>query len=133
MVYAAQLREIGNTFMRSRLGYHPGRGNGRQSPRNRGGPFIAVHMRRRDYVQVRPGMVPSLEGVANQINRLKLELGLEKVFVATDATIEGMYFWNKKALFRRGGRVEGWHSTPFARIRSLEFTSALSVSVELLW
>ena len=133
MVYAAQLREIGNTFMRSRLGYHPGRGKGRQSPRNGGGPFIAVHMRRRDYVQVRPGMVPSLEGVANQINRLKLELGLEKVFVATDATIEGMYFWNRQALFRRGGRVEGWHSTPFARIRSLEFTSALSVSVELLW
>jgi len=108
MVYAVQLREIGNTFMRSRLGYHLGRGNGCQSSWNREGPFIAVHMRRRDYVQVRPGMVPSLEGVANQINRLKLELGLEKVFVATDATIEGMCFWNRKALFRRrGGGVKG--------------------------
>ena len=103
MVYAAQLRKIGNTFMRSRLGYDPGRGNGRQSPRNGGGPFIAVHMRRRDYIQVRPGMVPSLEGAANQINRLKLELGLDKVFVATDATIEGICFWNKMASFRKGG------------------------------
>ena len=92
MVYAAQLRRIGNTFMRSRLGYDPGRGNGRQSPKNGGGPFIAVHMRRRDYIQVRPGMVPSLEGAANQINRLKMELGLEKVFVATDATKEGTVY-----------------------------------------
>ena len=58
-------------------------------------------MRRRDYVQVRPGMVPSLEGVANQINRLKLELGLEKVFVATDATIEGMEErrWGRREAF----------------------------------
>jgi len=90
MVYAEQLREIGNTFMRRELGYDPGNGNGRQRPRNGGGPFLAVHMRRRDYIHARPGMIPSLEGAANQIKRLKSELGLERVFLATDASKEGM-------------------------------------------
>ena len=89
MVYAAQLREIGNTFMRNELGYDPGSGNGRQRPRNGGGPFLAVHMRRRDYLHARPGMIPSLEGAAHQINKLKSELGLDQVFLATDASKEG--------------------------------------------
>ena len=40
-----------------------------------------------------PGVVPSLAGAANQINVLKKELKLEKVFLASDAPKHGMSFY----------------------------------------
>ncbi|CAF4115797.1 unnamed protein product [Adineta steineri] len=50
-----------------------------------GGPYLGIHLRRRDYVQARPGHIPSLEHAAKQLcyhlNRLNLSL----VFIATDA------------------------------------------------
>ena len=41
-------------------------------------------------LSMHPGEVPSLAGAANQINILKKELKLEKVFLATDAPEDGM-------------------------------------------
>ena len=55
MVYAHELRETGNQFMRSQLNYDPGNGNGREVPRKGGGDFLSIHVRRRDYIRARPG------------------------------------------------------------------------------
>ena len=54
MVYAKHLREAGTAFMKSVLGYDPGNGTGRERPREGGGAFLAVHLRREDYKQARP-------------------------------------------------------------------------------
>ena len=55
MVYAKHLREAGNHFMKTQLNYDPGNGNGRQAPRNGGGDFMSVHLRRRDYTYAHAG------------------------------------------------------------------------------
>ena len=46
---------------------------------------------RRDYIHAHPDVVPSLVGLANQINHLKSEVGLEKVFLASDAPEKGTH------------------------------------------
>ncbi|KAG8197124.1 hypothetical protein JTE90_011287 [Oedothorax gibbosus] len=50
-----------------------------------GGPYVAVHLRRRDFVQARPKDVPSIEFAAQQILKHMKRLNLETLFVATDA------------------------------------------------
>ena len=40
----------------------------------RGGPYICVHLRRKDYVVARKGQIPSLKGAAEQIKRKMDEL-----------------------------------------------------------
>ena len=40
----------------------------------RGGPYMCVHLRRKDYVQARKGQIPSLQGAAEQIKRKMDEL-----------------------------------------------------------
>ncbi|XP_075748524.1 O-fucosyltransferase 2 isoform X3 [Rhipicephalus microplus] len=50
-----------------------------------GGPYLAVHLRRQDYVKSRPKDVPDLKWAAEQIKVLLEKQGLKKVFVATDA------------------------------------------------
>ena len=52
-------------------------------------PVYVTSSPRLDYLYAHPGAVPSLEGAANQINRLKTELGLEQVFLSSDAPVEG--------------------------------------------
>ena len=59
MVYAQRLREKGNQFMRTQLNYDPGLGNGRVSPKDGGGGYLSVHLRRGDYIYARPGEDPS--------------------------------------------------------------------------
>ena len=56
MVYAKHLREAGSQFMKTQLNYYPGNGNGRQTPRNGGGEFMSVHLRRRDYTYAHAGV-----------------------------------------------------------------------------
>lgn len=101
--------------MQGGLNYDPGSGKGRSQPNNGGGEFISVHLRRADYIQARPGIiifiikttsndeycqllftilyyigaVPSLKGAAKQLNILKKELNLNKVFLASDAPEHG--------------------------------------------
>ena len=55
----------------------------------RGGPFLAVHLRRADFVQVRKKDVPSLKHAAEQLKELAQKHNLKKIFVATDAPKEG--------------------------------------------
>ena len=90
MVYSQQLREEGNRYMRDVLHYEPGKGNGRKPPNGRGGRYIAVHLRRKDYIRAHPDNVPSLQGAASQINKLKHEEGIDVVFLSSDAPFTGM-------------------------------------------
>ena len=75
--------------MRDTLHYDPGKGNGRQSPLAGGGSYIAVHLRRQDYIRAHPDNVPSLQGAASQINKLKREEGIDVVFLSSDAPFTG--------------------------------------------
>lgn len=51
----------------------------------KGGPYLAVHLRRKDFIWGHRKDVPSIKGTAMKIQSLMKELKLEKVFVATDA------------------------------------------------
>ncbi|OWK50581.1 GDP-fucose protein O-fucosyltransferase 2 [Lonchura striata] len=53
-----------------------------------GGPYLGVHLRRRDFVWGHREDVPSLQGAVKKIYSLLEMLNLEKVFVATDAVEE---------------------------------------------
>lgn len=90
MVYAKELRDFGNKFMKSYLDYDPGNGIGRSRPNEGGGDYLAVHLRMQDYQLSKPHLVPSLRGAANQIRILKKEQKLKVVFIASDAPISGM-------------------------------------------
>ena len=88
MVYAEHLREEGNRFMKDKFNYSPDSGKGRQKL-STPGPFLAVHLRRGDYHYARPNDIPSIEGAAQQLKKLKKESGLKYVFLASDANKEG--------------------------------------------
>ncbi|KAJ7427902.1 GDP-fucose protein O-fucosyltransferase 2 [Willisornis vidua] len=53
-----------------------------------GGPYLGVHLRRRDFIWGHREDVPSLQGAVKKIHSLLEMLKLEKVFVATDAVEE---------------------------------------------
>lgn len=54
-----------------------------------GGPYIAVHLRRKDFLSSHSEDVPSLQGAATQIHKALDTYGVHKVFVATDAPQNG--------------------------------------------
>ncbi|GLV36279.1 O-fucosyltransferase 2 [Carabus blaptoides fortunei] len=54
----------------------------------KGGPYICVHLRRRDFVWGRPSEVPDIEHAARQIKHLLQKYNLNTVFVATDAPLK---------------------------------------------
>ena len=91
MVYSQQLRQFGNDFMKEHLGYDPGTGKGRSPPLGGGGDYISVHLRRADYLRAHPDLVPSLEGVASQIQQIIKEQSISKIFLSSDAPIEGSF------------------------------------------
>ncbi|XP_059481088.1 GDP-fucose protein O-fucosyltransferase 2 [Neocloeon triangulifer] len=53
---------------------------------NRGGPYIGVHLRRKDFVTGRAKDVPSINSAAKQIEKLAKKFDVGKVFVASDGT-----------------------------------------------
>ncbi|KNC75579.1 hypothetical protein, variant, partial [Sphaeroforma arctica JP610] len=70
-VFAAALREEAAQFMQT---YGVADGN-----------YLAIHMRRRDFVFSKQGKIPELTDVATIIKGLMDQQGVTKVFVATDA------------------------------------------------
>ncbi|XP_068216184.1 GDP-fucose protein O-fucosyltransferase 2-like [Palaemon carinicauda] len=54
----------------------------------RGGPYVSVHLRRRDFIYAKGDEVPSLSKAAKQIEKLLKSYSLTKVFVATDASFD---------------------------------------------
>lgn len=59
-----------------------------QRKRDRGGPYVAVHLRRNDFVQARGKEVPSLKKAAQQIKHIIKKQNLTSAFIATDAPRE---------------------------------------------
>ncbi len=50
-----------------------------------GGPYIAVHFRRRDYLYARKEKIPSLEWAAKQLEKVKIKTAIKKnVFVCQE-------------------------------------------------
>ena len=84
MRFASHLVDIANSFREKNLAsndekddtkmmklwekFHPERKEGR------GGPYMCVHLRRKDYVHSRKDQIPSLKGAAEQIKRKMEEL-----------------------------------------------------------
>ncbi|KAK3912786.1 GDP-fucose protein O-fucosyltransferase 2 [Frankliniella fusca] len=50
-----------------------------------GGPYLAVHLRRKDFLWGRAKQVPDLQFAADQIEKIIKKLQLETIFIATDA------------------------------------------------
>ena len=55
----------------------------------KGGPFVAAHLRRADFLYARPDDVPSLEHTAKQLKEVLDKQKLKTIFIATDAPKEG--------------------------------------------
>uniref|UniRef100_A0A8C2JBP1 GDP-fucose protein O-fucosyltransferase 2 n=1 Tax=Cyprinus carpio TaxID=7962 RepID=A0A8C2JBP1_CYPCA len=79
MVFAKHLRIIGDEFrtqMKKRLGIA------------KGGPYLGVHLRRKDFIWGHREDVPSLKAAVKNIRSLLKKHKLQQVFVATDADEE---------------------------------------------
>ncbi|KAG5311928.1 OFUT2 fucosyltransferase, partial [Pseudoatta argentina] len=51
----------------------------------RGGPYLAVHLRRRDFIMAHKASVPTIMNTALQLQKRMDKLGLTLLFIATDA------------------------------------------------
>lgn len=70
-----------------------------------GGPYLSVHIRRRDFLMGRSGSVPTIKSAASQIKNELNASGLNVVFVATDAEEHGkrlVYIFYARARKVRG-------------------------------
>ncbi|XP_078536684.1 GDP-fucose protein O-fucosyltransferase 2 [Lissotriton helveticus] len=95
MVFAKHLRVVGDEF---RAKYLDSNDDMDKTPYNEvwkemkvklgsaiGGPYLGVHLRRKDFIWGHRTDVPSLQGAAKTIKALLEKHNLKKVFVATDA------------------------------------------------
>lgn len=55
----------------------------------RGGNYIGVHLRRRDFTWGRTKDVPSITGAATQLQAIAKQHKINSLFIATDGTKEG--------------------------------------------
>ena len=78
----------------------------------KGGPYLAVHFRRMDFLYAHPKKCPSLDSAVFQIKTLLDKYKLEKVFLATDAQSSGT-LWSVLSVSQRGNKgsciVPPWH------------------------
>lgn len=99
LVFAKHLREEGDKFRREVLKSDDERDatvmdadwtkNQKKEGTAKGGPYLAVHMRRADFLYAHPDAVPSLDNAVKQIKEILKKEKLEMVFLATDADKEG--------------------------------------------
>ena len=98
LVFAKELRKIGDDFRKEHLGSTDEldktvRDEQWTKMKKKhgdaiGGPYLAVHLRRRDFLYGHKDDVPSIEGTAKQIETTLKKQKLDTVFVATDALDE---------------------------------------------
>lgn len=62
----------------------------------KGGPYLGVHLRRKDFIWGHREDVPSLKGAVKKIRSLMKKHKLQQIFVATDADEEGTDPFNKR-------------------------------------
>ena len=55
----------------------------------KGGSYLAVHLRRADFLYAHPDAVPSLDNVVKQLRELLKKYNLDMVFLATDGDEKG--------------------------------------------
>lgn len=65
------------------------RKNQKKEGSGKGGPYLAVHLRRADFLYAHPDKVPSLDNTVKQIQEILEKQNLKMVFLATDADQEG--------------------------------------------
>ncbi|XP_078234620.1 GDP-fucose protein O-fucosyltransferase 2 isoform X2 [Pogona vitticeps] len=98
MVFARHLRMVGNLFRTEHLNSTDEKDR-TQYDENwtkmkvklgtaKGGPYLGVHLRRKDFIWGHRNDVPSIEGAVKKIQGLLKSHKLERVFVATDAIVE---------------------------------------------
>lgn len=80
-----------------------------------GGPYLGVHLRRKDFIWGHREDVPSLDGAVKKIRSLMETHGLDKVFVATDAVRTGRpalpqseRLWSVSAWVWGSGQTRAW-------------------------
>ena len=100
MVFSKQLREIADKFRADYLDSNDEkdktvmpedwRDHTCKGKTALGGPYIAAHVRRSDFLHVRGDVVPSFETLAKSLKKLLKKHNLDKVFIASDGTKEEM-------------------------------------------
>ena len=94
MVFSKELRDIGDKFRQDVLDSNDGNDktvleNWKNMKRNhgdaKGGPYLALHLRRKDYLYGHKKEVPSLKNAAKQVKKYLKKYKVKKLFVATDA------------------------------------------------
>ncbi|XP_076627644.1 O-fucosyltransferase 2 [Colletes latitarsis] len=97
MRYNSELYNIANKFRKDFLNStneddNTKRSNDWTKEKNRrsavGGPYLSVHLRRRDFLVGHSSTVPTIQSAASQLRKKMDELRLKLLFVATDATEE---------------------------------------------
>ncbi|MFH4982918.1 hypothetical protein AB6A40_009627 [Gnathostoma spinigerum] len=98
MRYANHLIEIGNRFRSEKLNSNDKddrtvmlknwKNDKKDYLKGRGGPYICVHWRRRDFIRAHPKEIPSIEGTARQLNRILEENNLTTIFLSSDASVD---------------------------------------------
>ncbi|KAK7089096.1 GDP-fucose protein O-fucosyltransferase 2-like [Littorina saxatilis] len=95
MRFSKALRDIGDEFRRKYLDSTDEKDNTvlhedwtqmkRKHGEAKGGPYVAAHLRRADFLYARPKDVPSLENTAKQLKAVLKKQKLKTLFIATDA------------------------------------------------
>lgn len=98
-MFAKHLRKEGDKFRKEVLGSEDEkdstvmkkdwRKNKKKEGSAKGGQYVAVHLRRADFLYARPNHVPTLDGAVKQIKKILKEQNVEVVFLATDASEDG--------------------------------------------
>ncbi|XP_033732365.1 GDP-fucose protein O-fucosyltransferase 2-like isoform X1 [Pecten maximus] len=97
MVYAKHLRDIGDNFREKYLGSTDKKDKTvlddwtkmkKKHGDAKGGPYLAIHLRRKDYLYAHGGEIPSIQLVPKKVKSILKKHKLKKVFIATDAPNE---------------------------------------------
>ena len=97
MLFSKQLRDLGDQFRKDFLDSNDKDDKTELEVWNKmrrnhgdakGGPYMAVHLRRKDYLYAHKREVPTLDFAAHQILQYLKKYKLKKLFVATDAPKE---------------------------------------------
>lgn len=102
MVYAKHLHDIGDEFREKYLGSTDIKDKtvllddwtkmNKRHGDAKGGPYLAIHLRRKDYLYAHGKEIPSLQYVARKVEPLLKKHKLKKVFIATDAPEEEYHY-----------------------------------------
>lgn len=121
MRFANHLVAIANNFRQSRLNstdeedktvIHPDWAQMKAARGSAiGGPYVAIHLRRGDFVQYRPKQTPNLDCAVHQIRFVAanlLDKHVDNIYIATDEKAE-QYEYIKHSLEAKGHRVHNYY------------------------